>query len=327
MRNAVILAVITASIVTIIIIAIVMKGNSRQTNSFNGQDGAAFEDDLTIIFDEQEFEDSTVKYITLSSPDEQFIIKGTVSAVAGYAAVDAAPLDFESDQFLTKISFRKPGYYGFTVRRERGREQCYSIFVSPIASRHADSEIENFDWYQTQFNTGTSSNCGPASASMAISWGTSRGFPVSRVRDEVGWQGNGAVSFEELIKVIKGQELQASIVPLRSVQNIIDVIDSGGIAIILFHTGGLTASRLNPATDMFGTYYNESVGHYAVIKGYSLNGEYFVIHDPLPSDWKDNSFRYGDEVSMIGRNRYFSSVEVLRSLRRSDMIVVNRNAN
>jgi hypothetical protein len=100
------------------------------------------------------------------------------------------------------------------------------------------------------------------------------------------------------------------------------VIDSGNIAIILFHTDGVRMSRQNPATDLFGKYYDDSVGHYAVIKGYSLNGEYFVIHDPIPSDWGMNNFRYADEISMMGRNRYFSAAEVLRSLRRNEMIVV-----
>jgi hypothetical protein len=63
------------------------------------------------------------------------------------------------------------------------------------------------------------------------------------------------------------------------------------------------------------------VGHYIVIKGYSLDGEYFVIYDPIPSDWSSNSFRYGDELSMIGQNRYYPAGELIRSLRRADMIV------
>jgi len=85
-------------------------------------------------------------------------------------------------------------------------------------------------------------------------------------------------------------------------------------------------TRSDPGTDLFGKYYNDSVGHYAVVKGYSLNGEYFVIHDPIPSDWGVNSFRYGDEISMIGRNRYYSSAEMLRCLRRADMIVVKKES-
>jgi len=267
-------------------------------------------------------EHSTTRFVTLSSPDDHFVVNGSIAKVAGYANVEDALDLSESDQFLTKVRFNKSGYYGVTVQEVWGREQYYSIFVSPIPTMHVDLDINNFNWYRTQFNTGTPSNCGPASASMGISWATGRYFPVSAVRQAVGWQGNGGTSFDELLRVIKNQSVDASIQPLSTAQQVRDVIDSGAIAIILFHTDGVKMARQNPETDLFGKYYNDSVGHYVIVKGYSLNGEYFVIHDPIPSDWSANSFRYADEISMMGRNRYFSASEVLRSLRRNEMIVV-----
>ncbi|MDR1898977.1 MAG: LysM peptidoglycan-binding domain-containing protein [Treponema sp.] len=270
---------------------------------------------------------STTKFVTLSSPDDFFVVRGTVTGVARYPGVEAAPLDFsESDQYLTKVRFTKPGFYGITVQEAGGTEQYYSVFVSPIPTIHADASQVDFNWYRTQYNTGTTSNCGPASASMAIGWSLGKYFPVSSVRQAVGWQGEGGTSFEELLAVIRGQGIDASIHPLRSVQHIKDVIDSGSIAVVLFRTDGVRTSRADPATDLFGKYYNDTVGHYIVIKGYSLNGEYFVIYDPIPSDWGTNSFRYSDEVSMIGRNRYYAASELLRALRRADMIVVPRSA-
>jgi hypothetical protein len=161
---------------------------------------------------------------------------------------------------------------------------------------------------------------------MAIGWGTGSYFPVASVRHAIGWQGDGGTSFDDLMRVIRSQGVAASVQPLRSVQNIREVIDAGGIAIILFFTDGVRTATGDPASNLFGKYYNDSVGHYVVIKGYSLNGEYFVIHDPIPSDWGANSFRYGDELSMMGRNRYFMASEVLSSLRRNEMIVVyNQN--
>jgi LysM repeat protein len=270
-------------------------------------------------------EGSTTKFVTLSSPDEYFVVNGVIADVARYQTVEAAPLDLsESDQFLTKVRFTRPGFYGLTVRDQNNLEQYYSVFVSPIPTMHADAVQQNFNWYRTQYNTGTTSNCGPASVSMAIGWSLGRYFPVSSVREAVGWQGDGGTSFEELLRVIRGQGAAAAIHPLRTVEHIKDVIDSGSIAIVLFRTDGVKTSRSDPAQDLFGKYYNDTVGHYIVIKGYSLNGEYFVIQDPIPSDWGTNSFRYADEVSMIGRNRYYSSAEVLKSLRRADMIVVSR---
>ncbi|GHV70881.1 hypothetical protein AGMMS49928_20380 [Spirochaetia bacterium] len=270
---------------------------------------------------------STTRFVTLSSPNDYFVVNGTISSVARYASVDEAPLDFsESDQFLTKIRFTKPGFYGITVN-ERGIDHYYSVFVSPIPSMHADMADGNFNWYRTQFNTGTTSNCGPASVSMAIGWSLGKYFPVSSVRQAVGWQGDGGTGFEELQRVIRSQGVPAAIKPLRSLENIKEVIDSGEIAIILFRTDGVYSTRQDPASDLFGKYYTDTVGHYIVVKGYSLNGEYLVIHDPIPSDWGVNSFRYGDEVSMIGRNRYYSTAELLKSLRRADMIVISRPEN
>jgi hypothetical protein len=225
------------------------------------------------------------------------------------------------------VRFTKPGYYGLTVREASHPEQYYSIFVSPLPTIHADAAQESFNWYRTQFNTGTTSNCGPASASMAIGWSAGKYFPVSSVRQFVGWQGEGGTSVEELLTVIKAQGVSASVSPIRNVQSVKDVIDSGGIAIVLFRTDGVKSTRADPAQDMFGKYYNDSVGHYIVIKGYSLDGEYFVIYDPIPSDWSSNSFRYSDDVSMIGRNRYYSTGELLRALRRPDMIVVPRETD
>ncbi|MDR1862315.1 MAG: LysM peptidoglycan-binding domain-containing protein [Treponema sp.] len=269
---------------------------------------------------------SASKFVTLSAPDEYFVVNGTITKVARYPSLEAAPLDFsESDRFLTKVRFTKPGFYGLTVLEEGMIEQHYSVFVSPIPTMHADAAQESYNWYRTQFNTGTTSNCGPASASMAIGWSLGKYFPVSAVRQAVGWQGEGGTSLEELLGVIKNNGVGAAIHPLRSAEAVKDVIDSGSIAIVLFHTDGIRTSRADPATDFFGKYYNDSVGHYIVIKGYSLNGEFFVIYDPIPSDWGANSFRYSDDMSMIGRNRYYSSAELLRSLRRAEMIVVPRD--
>jgi len=277
---------------------------------------------IDIPYPASMMEHSTTRFVTLSSPDEYFVVNGAIVKVARYANIETVLDLSESDQFLTKARFKKSGYYGVTVRESNGKEQYYSVFVSPIPTVHVDLAISNFNWYRTQFNSGTPSNCGPASASMGISWGTGKYFPVSAVRQAIGWQGNGSTSFEELLTVIKNQSVSAGIQPLKTMQDIKNVIDSGSIAIILFLTDGVKTARRDPESDLFGKYYNDSVGHYVVVKGYSMNGEYLVIHDPIPSDWSSNSFRYADEISMMGRNRYFNTNEVLHSLRRHDMIVV-----
>jgi PKD repeat protein/LysM repeat protein len=266
------------------------------------------------------------KFVTLASPDDVFIVDGNITEVARYPSVEAAPLDFsESDQFLTKVRFKNPGYYGLTVMDAEMVEQYYSIFVSPFPTIHADAFPTNLNWYRTQYNTGASSNCGPAVASMAIGWSLGKYQSVASVRQAVGWQGNGGISFSEILDVIRAEGIAPETRPFRSVQDLKDIIDDGNIAIVLIHTGGLTQSQMSPDKSMVGKYYNDEVGHYIVIKGYSLNGEYFVTYDPIPNDWTVNSFRYADDLSMVGRNRYYNSHEILRALRRYEMIVVPRN--
>jgi hypothetical protein len=267
-------------------------------------------------------EQSTTQFITLSSPDEYFVVDGTITSVSRYVNVEDAIDLSESDRFLTKARFKTSGYFGVTVKDRREKEQYYSVFFSLIPTVHVDFAENNINWYRSQFNTGTPSNCGPASVSMGISWATGNYFPVSAVRQSVGWQGDGGTSFEELLAVLKKQGIPAQFQPLNSMQDVKTVIDSGAIAIILFHTSGVKTARQDPAVDLFGKYYSDSVGHYVVVKGYSMNNEYLVIHDPIPRDWSYNHFRYADEISMMGRNRYFNTDEVLRSLRRNIMIVV-----
>jgi PKD repeat protein len=268
---------------------------------------------------------ASTKFVTLASPEDFFVVNGTITEVARYPGVEVAPLDFsESDQFLTKVRFKKPGYYGLTVRDKEMVEQYYSIFVSPVPTMHADMSPVDYNWYRTQYNTGTSSNCGPAVASMAVGWSLGKHLPVAAVRESIGWQGNGGTSFEDFMKVVRTEGIPAEMKPLRSIQDIKDVIDAGNIGIILFHTGGISQSQANPEKSLFGKYYNDEVGHYIIIKGYSLNEEYFVTYDPIPNDWTVNSFRYGDELSMVGRNRYYNSREILRSLRRYEIMVIPR---
>ncbi|MDR2434230.1 MAG: C39 family peptidase [Treponema sp.] len=301
----------------------------RQVIQQSGDAAGAVRDSAAAFIDAPPFgpaaDSGAAKFIVLSSPDDFFVVNGTLVKVKRYASIEEAPLDFSgSDQQLTKVRFNRPGFYGLTVRDADFSERHYSVFVSPLPTVHSDAAGADFDWYLTQFNTGTTSNCGPAAAAMGIAWSTGKYFPVSAVREAVGWQGDGGTSFEELLKVIKDQGIPAVIAPIRSAQSIKDVIDTGGIAVVLFRTEGVGTTDGDPAEDLFGKYYDDSVGHYIVIKGYSLEGEYFVIYDPIPSDWSRNSFRYGDDLSMIGRNRYYPAEELLRSLRRADMIAVPR---
>lgn len=262
------------------------------------------------------------KYVTLDSVGDVFVVHGVIKKINPYPSLSEAPVELKRTiPNFTVVRFTETGYFSIEAVDDDG-ETLYSVFVSPVPSVHAGKTIEEMDWYLTQFNTGTLSNCGPASSAMAISWGSGNLFPVSAVREAVGWQGDGGTSFEELLPVIKKNGVDAELRPLRNFDDIKELIDGGCTAIVLFNISGLTTSAKEPLRDPFGKYYEDDVGHYIVVKGYSKDGKYIIVHDPIPSDWSRNRLRYADGVSMIGKNRYYPASELLGSLRRRDMIAV-----
>jgi hypothetical protein len=61
------------------------------------------------------------------------------------------------------------------------------------------------------------------------------------------------------------------------------------------------------------------------VKGYTLDKGYFVVYDPYPVDWESNSLRYGDDVSMIGKNRYYPADQLFKALRTPLVLEVSSN--
>jgi PKD repeat protein len=261
------------------------------------------------------------QFITLGSENEAFYIDGTLSGVLNYETIEDSPIQEITSGASIAYRAKRPGYYNLKVQKD-GLERDAYLFVSPIESRHSDRNDVN--WYRTQFNTGTPSNCGPAVVSMGISWATGKYIPVSEVRQQIGWKDNGGTSFLELVDNMRRNEIDARLTPVGSAQDIFDIIDAGNIAVVLYHSGAVKRATGNLLENLFGRYYQDSVGHYVIVKGYSTDRRYFIVYDPIPSDWGSNSLRYADGNSMIGRNRYYPVSEIFGSLRRSDVIEIRR---
>ncbi len=257
--------------------------------------------------------DSTIAYLTLDRPDQQLILEGQVIEVYGHDYVDDA-FDFlgtnEFGQFV--YTTKRTGFFTFTMEAESYRKKI-NLFVSPIPSYHVESTALN--WYRTQFQTGTLGNCGPASVSMAIAHSTGKYVPVIDIRQTIGYRGDGGTNFQELREVLTANDVTSNQVSVSSKEDIFRILDGGHLVIALFHTGGVSMTTGDPTRNFFGKYYTDAVGHYVVIKGYSLDKKYFIIQDPIPSDWGINSVRHLDGISMVGRNRYYSTYEMMNSLR------------
>lgn len=191
---------------------------------------------------------------------------------------------------------------------------------SPAGIREASAE---FDWYKTQFGTGLG-NCGPASAAMAAYWSTGRDVSVEDVREDIGEPNNSrAVSPDHLQAVLDAMGVPSRYVQLDSIGDMYAVIDSGGIAVLWIHTGWLTHAEGDTASTRIGRYYEDKCGHYVVLKGYTLDDRYFIVHDPIPGDWYTNEKLYPDGT-MLGRDRYYAVEELWKSLKAQNVIVVER---
>ena len=210
----------------------------------------------------------------------------------------------------------EPGFF----RLDSQSDSCY-VFVSPTASVHTDRN--DVDWYKTQFNTGTTSNCGPTVAAMAVTWATGGDVRVYDVRQYVGWTGIGAVSIGELQNFLTTQGVTSYAIRVNDPREIMDMIDEDHLVGVVYDMAGLDEIQ-TPETDLFGQYYTDHGGHYLAIKGYTIDREYFIVYDPIPSDWAYNSARYADGASMLGRNRYYPVDQLFAALRNRHVLEVHR---
>jgi hypothetical protein len=246
-----------------------------------------------------------VAYRTLEQTGDLLAVDGPVRSVKG-GTLEDFPAVAQAGRF-TVLRARSGGYFRLDID---GMWQCY-VFVSPVPSRHLDRADR--DWYLTQYNTETTSNCGPSAVAMGINWATGRSLSVIGVRQAVGWEGSGAVSMEQLAAVCRSEGVDAQIAGLRRPADIFDMLEEGRLLIVSYEMAGLSPT-VDPVHDLMGQYYTDRGGHYLAIKGYSLDRRWVVVHDPIPSDWALNALRYPDGASMIGRNRYYPIDELWPAL-------------
>jgi PKD repeat protein len=213
--------------------------------------------------------------------------------------------------------------YSKVTFRVKGYEHTSYFFVSPIPSKHVPEP--DLEWYRTQFNTGLNGNCGPACIAMGIQWSTGANIGVKSIRSQIGMPSeDGAIGYNHMIGIFNKYKTGTALKTIGSAGEIFRVIDNGNIVIVLVHSGNITKTSGNKQKVLFDRYYDDSVGHYIIVKGYSLNKEYFVTYDPIPGDWWLNSVRYSDGVSMIGKNRYYSVKEIFEALKTPTILVISQ---
>lgn len=244
------------------------------------------------------------------------IAPGACFAVEGRLQPEGFMGDYDLDKTLVSMGesgvyqvYRalQPGYFRMSTE-----VRDYYVFVSPMPSRHVDRP--DLDWYLTQYDTGTTSNCGPTVTAMSIRWATGQNISVQDVRREIGWTGDGAVSLTEMKAVLERHHVRAEHRVMMSKDDIFDAIDKGHILAVSYDMSKVSEAQ-NPGQNLVGQHYTDKGGHYLALKGYSMDQRYIIVYDPIPSDWAYNARRYGDGYSMYGRNRYFPTDELWKALR------------
>jgi hypothetical protein len=204
------------------------------------------------------------------------------------------------------------GHTLLTVGRGTTKHPVF-LFVSPVAARQVSRP--DLDWYRTQYGTGYA-NCGPAMVSMAVLWSRGEDVPVQEIREEIGYpHDDGAVSFDDIADSLGRHGVKFARPQLAGPDDLRRILDRGHLALVLIQSGAIEKVEGDPVSDLIGRYYDDDEGHYILVKGYTLDDTYFVVYDPYPVDWESNSLRYGDDESMIGKNRLYSAGQLFTALK------------
>jgi hypothetical protein len=151
---------------------------------------------------------------------------------------------------------------------------------------------------------------------MSILWARGLDIPVQEIRSEIGYPyDDGATSFDDLRASLERHRVGYRSSVLSTPQDLVNVLDRGHLALVLIRSGGIAKVEGDPSTNLVGRYYDDDLGHYILVKGYSLDKGYFVVYDPYPVDWESNSMRYSDDISPIGKNRYYAASELFNALK------------
>ncbi len=270
--------------------------------------------------------ESGQRFITIGRVGEIFSMKGRIVRIMNHEEGNQLPFIVESEKGPKGSKLYRaltPGFYHIVLSVNNRRENLY-LYISYIDS--VNTCRSDINWYRTQYNTGFPSNCGPTVVSMAIAWARGKYVSVADIRAGIGYPyADGSVGFDNIEEAMKNYGLVVKPGKISLPEDIFGVINRDHLAIILFQTGMLKKVFGDPGFDPIGRYYDDEVGHYTIIKGYTVDKKYFIVYDPIPGDWGGNVSRYNDGVSMIGRNRYYPVDEMMNAFKTKYMLEVCRN--
>jgi hypothetical protein len=284
--------------------------------------------DLTIIVEKVHIDYDDDLYITMDHVNSRLDLSNRFKDHTGEPVIfnadfrllqNPALLEYYNDNCFIAVA---SGYSKVTLSSGT-RAYSFYLFVSPFPTQF--SVEPEYYWYKTQFDTGMYGNCGPACVAMAVHWATGLKISVIESRQEIGLPiSSGALSYYHMRLNFMYHKITTREIVVNDFNDMKALIDRGNIAIILFNTTYIQPVEGDKTLVFVDRYYPDTTGHYVVVKGYTLDGKYLVVYDPIPGNWQNNSDRYKDGVSMIGRNRYFLTDQVFMSIAGRKILEIER---
>jgi LysM repeat protein len=181
-----------------------------------------------------------------------------------------------------------------------------------------EAAIRDYDWYRYQGASDSGpqahNNCGPTSVAMAIQFATGQVKRISEVRDYIG--GSAWTYASALQKALEHWGVNSR--RLASIPDIDAAIrERGSVVLVHLWMNWITPGRdfqhpLSDPTLNSGRYYAYDQSHWVVLKGYSLDGQAFIVHDP--NVWDGNGVYWHSNGDPKGRDRLYPYAQVAGSI-------------
>ena len=192
--------------------------------------------------------------------------------------------------------------------------QAIAFSDPPLLELTAANITRSYEFYKRQQETVTcwSNNCGPTSTWMAMMMQVRDKAPtVEEIRDiyynDCGWWQTVNIDDAFMIWGYNTEYVEVGYDAFILEDSLKDLMDAGDGAVVC-----LDMRRITSTTDIntrFNCYYTGVSCHFIFLKGYTVDGQWFVIYDP----WCPDNNNY-DDSSWMGKERYYNADEVCESM-------------